>query len=58
MQTEWENLSDPIFHYALARPDAPAVSAGGSTVTYTELADRIAKASDQFREIEIGRAHV
>lgn len=53
MPSTWENLSDPIFHHAQSRPDAPAVIEGGRTISYRELADGIAKASIHFRELGV-----
>src|SRR5258706_4363190 len=53
MESTWENLSDPIFHHAQSRPNAPAVIEGSRTVSYRELADQIAKASVHFRELGV-----
>ena len=53
MQTAWENLSDPIFHYAESRPGAEALNEGGRTLSYRELADRIAKASVLARDLGV-----
>ena len=53
MQTDWQNLSDPIFHYAERRPDAPALIQGDVTLTYRELANRIAKGSVMMRDLGV-----
>jgi long-chain acyl-CoA synthetase len=54
MAASWENLSDPIFHHAQTRPDAPAVIEGPSTLSYRELAALIAKATVYLRDLGIG----
>jgi long-chain acyl-CoA synthetase len=49
----WQNLSDPIFHYAQARPDAIALSDGNETLSYRALASLIASASVYLRDAGI-----
>ncbi|HEX3972960.1 MAG TPA: class I adenylate-forming enzyme family protein [Stellaceae bacterium] len=50
MPQNWENLSDPIFDHAAARPDAPAVVEGGTVLGYAELASLVGKASVYLHE--------
>lgn len=45
MDPNWQNVTDPIFHYAQRRPDAPALIEGGRTVGYRELAALVGKAA-------------
>lgn len=45
MAEGWENLSDPIFHYAASRADAVALVDGNETLTYGALAPLVASAS-------------
>jgi long-chain acyl-CoA synthetase len=40
---DWQNMTDPIFHWAGERPDAPAFHEGHLTLTYGELAPLVAK---------------
>ena len=45
MNPDWQNITDPIFHYAKERPNAPAFHQGHITMTYGELAPLVAKAA-------------
>ena len=45
MEYAWKNLSDAIFDHALSRPNAPALTEGGVTVTYSQFAALVSKAS-------------
>ncbi|HEV8016130.1 MAG TPA: class I adenylate-forming enzyme family protein [Stellaceae bacterium] len=54
METTWQNLSDPIFHHAETRPDAPALIDGGARLSYRELAALVAKATVYLRDLGIG----
>jgi acyl-coenzyme A synthetase/AMP-(fatty) acid ligase len=45
MDPAWQNITDPIFHYAAERPDAPAFRQGHVTMTYGELAPLVGKAA-------------
>ncbi|HWE75046.1 MAG TPA: class I adenylate-forming enzyme family protein [Stellaceae bacterium] len=51
----WENLSDPIFHYAASRGDAVALADGDETLTYAALAPLVAGASVYLRELGIAQ---
>jgi len=54
MAQEWENLSDPIFHYAQARPQAVAISDGNEALDYRALASLVARAGVYLRDHGIG----
>jgi|GEM_PF-370260 len=58
MQTVWENLSDPIFYHAERQPNAPALVQGDVTVSYGELASRIAKASVMMRDLGVNPGEI
>ncbi|HEY1979281.1 MAG TPA: class I adenylate-forming enzyme family protein [Xanthobacteraceae bacterium] len=45
MDPSWDNLTDPIFHWAAQRPDAPALRQGPDTLSYRELAALVGKAA-------------
>lgn len=45
MDARWQNITDPVFHYARERPDAPAFRQGPETLTYGELALLVGKAA-------------
>ena len=45
MNPEWQNLTDPIFHWAAERPHAPAFHEGPVTLTYGELAPLVGRAA-------------
>jgi acyl-coenzyme A synthetase/AMP-(fatty) acid ligase len=45
MDANWQNVTDPIFHWAEHRPDAPALIQPPETLSYRELATLIGKAS-------------
>jgi acyl-coenzyme A synthetase/AMP-(fatty) acid ligase len=45
VKADWRNITDPIFHYAAERPNAPAFHQGHVTMTYGELAPLVAKAA-------------
>ncbi|HEV8016131.1 MAG TPA: class I adenylate-forming enzyme family protein [Stellaceae bacterium] len=54
MDPRWQNLSDPIFHHAETRPDAPALIDGGARLRYRDLARLVASASAYLRDLGIG----
>jgi acyl-coenzyme A synthetase/AMP-(fatty) acid ligase len=45
MDANWQNITDPVFHWAAKRPDAPAFHQGPETLTYGELASLVGKAA-------------
>ncbi|HLZ06410.1 MAG TPA: class I adenylate-forming enzyme family protein [Bradyrhizobium sp.] len=45
MHANWQNITDPIFHWAEQRPDAPAFIQPPETLSYRALAGLIAKAA-------------
>lgn len=45
MHANWENITDPIFHWAEQRPDAPALIQPPETLDYRALAALIGKAA-------------
>jgi long-chain acyl-CoA synthetase len=45
MDSTWQNVTDPIFHFAATRPEAPALIEGHRTINYRDLASLVAKAS-------------
>jgi long-chain acyl-CoA synthetase len=45
MNAAWQNISDPIFHWATERPNAPALIQGPETLSYAELAALVGKAA-------------
>jgi acyl-coenzyme A synthetase/AMP-(fatty) acid ligase len=49
----WQNISDAIFHFAEARPEAPAVIDGGRTLTYREFAALVGAAARYLRNTGI-----
>jgi acyl-CoA synthetase (AMP-forming)/AMP-acid ligase II len=49
----FDNLSDAIFHFAKARPSAPAIHEGSSTMTYGELASLVGKAAVYLRDLGV-----
>jgi acyl-coenzyme A synthetase/AMP-(fatty) acid ligase len=53
MDMRWENLSDPIFHYAQVRGGAAAIVDGNETITYGALAPLVASASAYLRDLGI-----
>jgi len=55
MAQSWENLSDPIFHYAQARPQAVAISDGNEALDYRTLASLVARAGVYLRDHGIGQ---
>jgi acyl-coenzyme A synthetase/AMP-(fatty) acid ligase len=48
MNADWQNITDPIFHYATERPDAPAFHQGHLALSYGELATLVGKAAVHF----------
>ena len=54
MDPSWQNITDPIFHWAAVRPNAPAFHQGPQTVTYSELAGLVAKAAVHLASYGIG----
>jgi acyl-CoA synthetase (AMP-forming)/AMP-acid ligase II len=55
MDPRWQNLSDPIFHCAQTRGDAPALIEGRERLSYRALAALIAKAAVYLHERGIGQ---
>jgi acyl-CoA synthetase (AMP-forming)/AMP-acid ligase II len=55
MDPRWQNLSDPIFHCAETRGDAPALIEGPERLSYRALAVLVAKAAVYLRELGIGQ---
>jgi acyl-CoA synthetase (AMP-forming)/AMP-acid ligase II len=53
MDPNWYNVTDPIFHWAATRPDAPAFHQGPETLTDGELASLVGKAAVHFDRIGI-----
>jgi acyl-coenzyme A synthetase/AMP-(fatty) acid ligase len=53
MDPNWQNITDPIFHWAAKRPDAPAFRQGPETLTYGELAELVGKAAVYLDRIGI-----
>ena len=53
MNPDFQNVTDPIFHYAQTRPDAHALIESGSVVTYRELASLVAKATVYLKGLGI-----
>jgi acyl-coenzyme A synthetase/AMP-(fatty) acid ligase len=51
----WDNLSDPVFHHARVRPDAPALIDGPTVLSYRQLADWVGRASVHLDGLGIGR---
>ena len=45
MNVSWDNISDAILHFGVARPDMPAVVEGSVAVDYHALADLVRRAS-------------
>ncbi len=45
MNPAWQNITDPVFHWAAERPQAPALIQGPQTLTYAELAALVGKAA-------------
>jgi acyl-coenzyme A synthetase/AMP-(fatty) acid ligase len=45
MDVIWENITDPVFHYARERPQAPAFHEGHVTLSYAALALLVGKAA-------------
>ena len=55
MDPRWQNLSDPIFHCAHTRPDAPALIEGPETLSYRMLASLVARATVYLHELGIAQ---
>ncbi len=55
MDPRWQNLSDPIFHCAQTRPEAPALVEGPETLSYRMLASLIARATVYLHELGIAQ---
>lgn len=53
MDQNWQNVTDPIFHYAQIRPDAPALIQDGRTVNYRDLAVLAGKAAVYLKALGI-----
>jgi acyl-CoA synthetase (AMP-forming)/AMP-acid ligase II len=49
----FENLSDAIFHFSQARPDAPAIHEGTGTITYRDLAGLVGRAAVHLRDLGV-----
>ena len=54
MAAGWENLSDPIFHHAAARPDARALVDGPTVLDYRRLAELVGSAAAHLHGLGIG----
>ncbi|HEX3974207.1 MAG TPA: class I adenylate-forming enzyme family protein [Stellaceae bacterium] len=55
MDPLWQNLSDPIFHCAQTRGDAPALIEGPERLTYRALAALVAQATVYLHGLGIGQ---
>jgi acyl-coenzyme A synthetase/AMP-(fatty) acid ligase len=53
MAPDWQNISDPVFHWAAQRPEAPAFHQGPETLTYGQLAPLVGKAAVHLDSIGI-----
>ncbi len=53
MQHDWQNLTDPIFHWAAERPHAAALRQGPETLSYREFAALVGKAAVHLHGIGI-----
>jgi acyl-coenzyme A synthetase/AMP-(fatty) acid ligase len=53
MDQNWQNVTDPIFHWAAERPDAPAFIQLPETLSYGELATLVGKAAVYLDSIGI-----
>lgn len=53
MAMNWTNLSDAIFEHAAARPDAPALIEGATTVSYGQLADLVGRTSVYLHDLGV-----
>ncbi len=49
----WLNVADGIFHNARRRPDHPALVDRGETITYADLADRIARTAGHLQTVGV-----
>jgi acyl-coenzyme A synthetase/AMP-(fatty) acid ligase len=49
------NLAGPILRHAMTSPDAPALIEGGSTMSYRELADRVARTARHLIALGLAR---
>lgn len=54
MTPVFDNLSDPIFHYARVTPDAVALHEGEQSLTYRELAVLVGRAAVHLRDLGVG----
>jgi acyl-coenzyme A synthetase/AMP-(fatty) acid ligase len=45
MDANWQNITDPVFHWAAERPDAPALIQPPETLTYRALATLVGQAA-------------
>jgi acyl-coenzyme A synthetase/AMP-(fatty) acid ligase len=55
MDSRWQNLSDPLFHHAATRPDAPALIEGSESLSYGALAALVVQATIYLHELGIGQ---
>jgi acyl-CoA synthetase (AMP-forming)/AMP-acid ligase II len=55
MDSRWQNLSDPVFHHAATRGDAPALIEGSETLGYRALATLVAQATVYLHELGIAQ---
>ncbi|HEX3973204.1 MAG TPA: AMP-binding protein, partial [Stellaceae bacterium] len=55
MDPLWQNLSDPIFHCAATRPNAPALIEGPERLSYGALATLVAQATVYLHELGVGQ---
>ncbi len=53
LEPQWQNLSDPVFHWAEKTPDATAFIQGPEKVSYGELANLVGKAAVHLDQIGI-----
>jgi acyl-coenzyme A synthetase/AMP-(fatty) acid ligase len=53
LDPSWQNITDPIFHWAAKRPEAPAFIQLPETLTYGELAPLVGKAAVYLDSIGI-----
>ncbi len=53
MKISWQNISDPVFHYASMYPDRVALIDGTLQFTYQQLAQRVAQAAVYLKNLGI-----
>jgi acyl-coenzyme A synthetase/AMP-(fatty) acid ligase len=57
MNSSSQNVTDPIFHFAETRPNAPALIEGHRTINYRDLAALVAKATVYHANLGIEPGH-